>query len=64
MHGKQVERVLFAGYILAVSVVRAAGGGDAFPIIYGIKIVNLALLIGLFVLLLVHFYVSRNNIRS
>jgi|AntDeeMinimDraft_4_1070355.scaffolds.fasta_scaffold01428_9 hypothetical protein len=63
MSGKQVERFLFAGYVLAVSVVWAAGGGDSFPIIYGIKTVNLALLIGLLFLLLVHFSVSRSRIN-
>jgi len=61
MNGKQVERFLFAGYVLAVSVVWAAGGGDAFPIIYGIKTINLALLIGLLILLFVHVYICRSN---
>jgi hypothetical protein len=64
MNGKQVERFLFAGYVLAVSVVWAAGGGDAFPIVYGIKTVNFALLIGLLILLLVHFYISRSEIST
>ena len=64
MNGKQVERFLFVGYVLAVSVVWAAGGGDAFPTIYGIKTVNLALLIGLLILLLVHFYVRRSELNS
>ena len=64
MNGEQVERFLFAGYVLAVSVVWAAGGGDAFPIIYGIKTINLALLIGLLILLLVHIYVGRSEFST
>jgi len=63
MNGKQLERFLYAGYVLAVSVVWAAGGSDAFPIIYGIKTINLALVIGLLILLLVHVYISRSEIR-
>lgn len=64
MDEKQLERFLFAGYVLAVFVVRTTGGGDTFPIIYGIKTINLALLIGLLILLLVHFYVRRSELNS
>lgn len=59
---KKLERFLFAGYVLAVSVVWAAGGRDAFPIIHGIKPINLTLLLGLLILLLVHFYVNRSEV--
>lgn len=59
---KTTRTLFFAGYVLVVSVVWAAGGGDVFPIIHGIKMINLALLIGLLILLLVHFYVSRSEI--
>ena len=61
MDRKQLVRYLFAGYMLAVFLVQAAGGGDAFPIINGIKTVNLALLIGLIILILVYFYINYSE---
>jgi len=56
MDRKQILQALFSFYILVVLVVWLLGGGDAFPVVYGIKTVNLALLIALVALLLAYFY--------
>ncbi|UVE50559.1 hypothetical protein KU306_01235 [Haloferax larsenii] len=61
MDRKRLVRYLSVGYTLAVLLVQAAGGGDAFPIINGIKTVNVALLLGLVILLLVNYYVHHSE---
>ncbi|SEL52557.1 hypothetical protein [Haloferax larsenii] len=61
MDGKRLVRYLYVGYILVVFLVQAAGGDDSFPIINGIKTVNVALLIGLIILLVVNFYVNHSE---
>ena len=56
MDRKQILQALFSFYIRVVLVVRLLGGGDAFPVVYGIKTVNLTLLIALVALLVAYFY--------
>lgn len=61
MDTKRLLNYLFGAYIVVVFLVWGLGGGDAFPEIDGLNIVNLGLLIVLLVLIYARFFLDPSE---